>query len=302
LIGVKVRQHGVFEDACIFERMTMDLKTILVHLDHTHRGSARVAVAVDLARAHGSHLIGLLPTGLYDGVIPADAIPMGATDFIAESADYLHRRAEEISVRFRAQLDGARLVSYEIRRVDGTAVDAIVTHGRSSDLVVLGQEDASAKSDTPAPGLVPQVMLRAGRAVLLVPFAGTFTAPAKNALVAWDGSRAAAVAMRAALPLLAEAGRVTLVSCRRSGEPQDSAGVPADEMIRWLQRHGIRATAEQDVTEVDIADALLSRACDLGADLLVMGGYGHSRLHELVLGGVTRQILAQMTLQVLMAH
>jgi len=280
----------------------MDLKTILVHLDHTDRCSARVAVAVDIARAHGSHLIALLPTGLYEGVIPADAIPTGATDFIAESADYLHRRAEEISVRFRAQVDGAGALSHEIRLVDGTAVDAIVKHGRSSDLIVLGQEDASTKSDTPTPGLVPQVLLRAGRPVLLVPFAGSFEAPAKNALVAWDGSRASAVAMRAALPLLATASRVTLVSCRSHGEPKDPAQLLVGEMVRWLQRHGIRATAEQDVTEIDVADALLSRASDLGADLLVMGGYGHSRLRELVLGGVTRQILAQMTLQVLMAH
>ena len=302
LIAVKVRGREVVKDANIFERMNMDFKTILVHLDHTDRCSARVALAAGLARAHGSHLIGLLPSGLYDGIIPADAIPTGVTDFIAESANYLRRRAEAISSSFRTQVSGPNPVSHEIRPVDGTTVDAIVDHGHSSDLIVLGQEDRSIRSDIPAHGLVAQVMLEVGRPVLVVPFVGIAGPAVEHALVAWDGSRASAVALRAALPLLTKVKRVTLVSCRGRNEAQDPAGLLLTEMVRWLDRHGIKAVAEQDVTEIDIADALLSRASDLGADLLVMGGYGHSRLRELVLGGVTKQILSQMTLQVLMAH
>ncbi|CAN7735700.1 MULTISPECIES: universal stress protein [unclassified Variovorax] len=280
----------------------MDFKTILVHLDHTDRCSARVAFAAGLARAHGSHLIGLVPTGLYDGVIPADAIPTGVTDFIAESADHLRRRAEAISESFKVRVSGPIPVSHEIRLTDGTAVDAIVQHGRSSDLIVLGQEDRSARSDAPAHGLVPRVMLQAGRPVLVVPYAGSAEPKVKNVFVAWDGSRASAVAMRAALPLLAKARQVKLVFCRRLGEPHEPARLLVAETLQWLQRHGIKATAEEDVIEIDIAAALLSRACDLGADLMVMGGYGHSRLREMVLGGVTQQILAHMTFPILIAH
>lgn len=280
----------------------MDFKTILVHLDHTDRCSARVALAAGLARAHGSHLIGLVPTGLYDGVIPADAIPTGVTDFIAESADHLRRRAEAISESFKVRVSGPNPVSHEIRLTDGTAVDAIVQHGRSSDLIVLGQEDRSARSDTPAHGLVPRVMLQAGRPVLVVPYAGIARPEARNVFVAWDGSRASGVAMRAALPLLAKARQVKLVFCRRLGQPHEPARLLVAETLQWLQRHGVKATAEEDVIEIDIAAALLSRACDLGADLMVMGGYEHSRLREVVLGGVTQQILAHMTFPVLMAH
>jgi nucleotide-binding universal stress UspA family protein len=280
----------------------MDFKTILVHLDHTDRCSARVALAAGLARAHGSHLIGLVPTGLYDGVIPADAIPTGVTDFIAESADHLRRRAEAISESFKVRVSGPNPVSHEIRLTDGTAVDAIVQHGRSSDLIVLGQEDRSARSDTPAHGLVPRVMLQAGRPVLVVPYAGIAQPEARNVFVAWDGSRASGVAMRAALPLLAKARQVKLVFCRRLGQPHEPARLLVAETLQWLQRHGVKATAEEDVIEIDIAAALLSRACDLGADLMVMGGYEHSRLREVVLGGVTQQILAHMTFPVLMAH
>ncbi|RZL96208.1 MAG: universal stress protein [Variovorax sp.] len=280
----------------------MSFKTILVHLDRSDRCASRVAFAARLARARGSHLIGLLPTGLYDGVIPADAIPAGADDFVAESADYLRRRADAISDAFEAQLLGPNPASYEIRRVDDTTVDAIVNHGRSSDLIVLGQDDRSGESDTRTHGLVAQVMLRSGRPVLVVPYAGNFEAQRKNVLIAWDGSRESAVATRAALPLLIEAPHVTLVSLRRSDQPQDPARLLGAEMTHWLQRHGVRATAEQDVTDVDIADALLSRASDLDVDLIVMGGYGHSRLREFMLGGVTRQVLAQMTVPLVMAH
>jgi len=281
----------------------MSFKTILVHLDHSDRCSCRVALAAALARKYGSHLIGLLPTGLYDGVIPADAIPVGATDFIAESADYLHRRADAISDTFRAHLTGSNPVSSEIRCIDGTTADAIVDHGRSSDLIVLGQEEKSSESDTPVHRLVAQAMLHSGRPVLVVPYAGDFEAVGKNVLVAWDGSRESAVAMRAALPLLIEATRVTLVSLRRSDQRHDPDRVLlVAEMIHWLQRHGVRAVVEQGVTEVAISDALLSRASDLSVDLIVMGGYGHSRLRELMLGGVTRQVLARMTVPVLIAH
>jgi nucleotide-binding universal stress UspA family protein len=280
----------------------MDLKTILVHLDHTDRCSARVAFAAGIARAHGSHVIGLVPTGLYDGVIPANSIPTGVTDFIAESADHLRRRAEAIGESFKAGMSGPVPVPHEIRLTDGTAVDATVQHGRSSDLIVLGQEDRSAMSDIPAHGLVPRVMLQAGRPVLVVPYAGDALPEVKSVFVAWDGSRASAVAMRAALPLLAKARQVKLVYCRKLGHPHEPARLLVVETLQWLQRHDIKATAEEDVIEIDIAAALLSRACDLSTDLVVMGGYGHSRLREVVLGGVTQQILAQMTVPVLMAH
>jgi len=280
----------------------MNIKTILVHLDHTDRCNARVDLAARIARTQGAHLIGLLPSGLLEGTIPADAIPTGMTDYIAESAQYLRQRADLIGEGFRARLlRAAGAESHEIREVDGTTIDALVAHARSSDLVVVGQEDRASESDVPERGLVAQVMLDAGRPVLVVPYAGEFKDAGQDVLLAWDGSRAAAVAMREALPLLAQARRVTLVSFRHPGAGEgQSLLIP--EMSRWLQRHGVHATAQQDITQIDTSDALLSRVSDLGADLIVMGGYGHSRLRERVLGGVTREVLAHMTVPVLIAH
>ena len=280
----------------------MSFKTILVHLDHSERSAARAALAARWARAHESHLVGLVPTGLRDGVIPADAVATGMTDFIAESADYLRRRAEAISREFRQSISAAGSLSYEVRLVEGATIDAVVQHGRASDLVVLGQDGASSAMDIPLHGLAGHVLMEVGQPVLIVPSAGQFESVPRNAVVAWNGSREAAVALHAALPALRRASSVTLASFRRPKEEDDDRQPSGADMLRFLSRHGIQATFERNVTGIDIADALLSRVAELGADLLVMGGYGHSRLRELILGGVTRQILAQMTVPVLTAH
>ncbi|VTU36252.1 Universal stress protein family protein [Variovorax sp. PBS-H4] len=276
----------------------MNIKTILVHLDHTDRCSARVDLAHGIASTQGAHLIGLLPSGLLEGTVPAEVLPTGMTDYIAESARYLRQRAQAIGEGFGARLGPT---SHEIRETDGTTVDSLVAHGRSSDLVVVGQEDRASDSDVPVRGLVAQLVLDVGRPVLVVPYAGKFEQVGQNALLAWDGSRAAAVAMREALPLLTHASRVTLVSFQRTTPIQEDV-LLIPEMTRWLQRHGVQAKFEQHVMEIDTSDALLSRVSDLGADLVVMGGYGHSRLRERVLGGVTREVLAHMTVPVLIAH
>lgn len=110
------------------------------------------------------------------------------------------------------------------------------------------------------------------------------------------------MALRDALPLLDRTSRVTLVSPRKASEAEDSGGLYIPQTIDWLLRHGIQAKSEKYMTTIDFADTLLSTAASMGVDLLVMGGYGHSRLRELVLGGVTREILAHMSVPVLMAH
>jgi nucleotide-binding universal stress UspA family protein len=280
----------------------MTYKTILVHLDRTGACRVRMDLAARWARAHGGHLVGLISTGLIDGIIPAEEIMSGATDFIAESAQYLRLRAEAISHEFRERVTAGGPISYEVRLIDATTVDAVVQHGRTSDLVVLGQRDDDEVKDITTRDLPQRVVMEVGRPVLLVPYAGHFEGVAKNVVVAWDGSREAAVALRAAVPAMQQASKVTLLSCRGVHENLVEERLLAPDIVRYLERHGIRATAESDVTEIDVGDALLSRISDLGADLLVMGCYGHSRFRELMLGGATRHILAQMTVPVLMTH
>ncbi|MEJ8850679.1 universal stress protein [Variovorax rhizosphaerae] len=280
----------------------MSYPTILVHLDRTAACKVRADLAAQWARAHGSHLVGLISTGLIDGIIPADELQSGATDCIAECAEYLRLRAEAIGHDFRERVAAQGSLSYEVRLIDSTTVDAVVRHGRTSDLVVLGQRDDSEVKDMTTRDLPQRVVMEVGRPVLLVPYAGRFEGVPKNAVVAWDGSRESAVAMRAAVPALRQASKVTLVSCCAVHADSGADRLLVPDVLQFLARHGVHATAESDVTDIDVGDALLSRLSDLGADLLVMGGYGHSRFRELMPGGVTRQVLAQMTVPVLMTH
>lgn len=280
----------------------MKLGTILVHLDYSEHCNARVGIAATLARQHGSHLIGLVPTGLYDGVIPSEAIAGKDTDFIAASADFLRVRAEGIAHAFRKLIEGALPISSEVRVVDQPSVDAVVLHGRTSDLVIVGQSPPGDTDTTTARDLPQQVVLHAGRPVLVLPRAKCSRELGSHVLVAWDGSREAAIALRDALPLLSQAASVALVSWRTSAAPADDGDLRIPEILAWLRRHGIEANAEQQVAADGLADALLSHAAQEDAGLVVMGGYGHTRIRELVLGGVTRGIFQRMDVPILMAH
>jgi len=282
----------------------MSYRTILVHLDSSARGNDRVAFAVRWAKAHQAHLVGLVSSGLYDGlVIPAEAFSSGPSDFMARSAQFLAERTERISRSFREQV--GEQVQHEVRVVDMVVIDALVRHGRCSDLVIVGQHDPSDPESLPVLGALPQrVLMETGCPVLMHPYAGRFDRMPRRVVVAWDGSREASMAVRAALPALARAAHVTVVSYGKPGAAQEdeNADLQVPLLLQHLSRHGVAASAERDTVDFEIGDALLSRLADLDTDLLVMGGYGHSRFRELMLGGATRRVLESMTVPVFMAH
>ena len=280
----------------------MKLGTILVHLDHSEHCAARIGLAATLARQHGSHLIGLVPTGLYDGTIPAEAIAEKDTDFIAASADYLRVRAEGVAHTFRKLIEGPRSISCEVRLVDLPSVDAVIHHGRTSDLVIVGQTQRDEADSMTAGNLPEQAVLHGGRPVLVIPRAKSSRDFGKNVMVAWDGSREAAVAMRESLAMLSKAASVVLESLHRGAVPSNDGDLLIPQTLHWLLRHGIEASSDQHVVDGSFADALLALAEQKEAGLIVMGGYGHARIREMVLGGVTREILERMDVPVLMAH
>jgi nucleotide-binding universal stress UspA family protein len=119
-------------------------------------------------------------------------------------------------------------------------------------------------------------------------------------MVCWDGSRPAARAVADAMPPLAKAGRVEIVMISNERGKQQIEGA---DMCQHLARHGLKVDVHRITGgDIDVADALLSHAADSGADFMVMGGYGHSRLREFVLGGVTHSIFRSMTVPALMSH
>jgi nucleotide-binding universal stress UspA family protein len=189
-------------------------------------------------------------------------------------------------------------------RVDRTpsAQDAMI-HARYADLVIVGQHDPQTGRSSFATLSVADLALVAGRPVLVVPHAGRFATIGERVIVAWNGSREATRAVHDALPLLRAAKSVSVFSiAAQAGESPESRW-PGADIAAHLSRHGVPVTTQHTIADpVSVADALLNSASDDGADLIVMGAYGRSQLRELVLGGVTRDVLRMMTVPVLLSH
>jgi nucleotide-binding universal stress UspA family protein len=283
----------------------MAYKDLLVVLDAEPRSHERIVVAAALAERYGAHLVGLYVT-------PA-AEPPGRLDYFNSDMPLLGPLYRDIEEKTRAQTEAIHIVfddivgrqslSAEWRVATGHPSDMAALHGRYADLIILGQidpDDGRALLIRPRP---EEVTLLAGRAVLVIPYAGTFENIGRRVLVAWDASREATRAVNDAMPLLAGASSVTVISVNPKQSTDGHGEVPGADIALHLARHGVAAQVEHTVSDgIGIGNTLLSRASDLEADLLVMGAYGHSRVRELLLGGTTRTVLASMTLPVLMAH
>ncbi|MEO8309566.1 MAG: universal stress protein [Caldimonas sp.] len=279
----------------------MTYKTIVVHLDAGARCAARVDLAIQLARRFGARLVGIAATGLPDVIVTMNSAIPDALECVALSAATLRQNAEAAASAFDAQCRSAEIVSFESRVVVGEALDAVVRHGRCSDLLVLGQTDVAAPSDGIAFDFPQQVLLHAGPPALVVPYTGRFASVGQRVLVAWKDTREAAHALRDALPLLRGAEKVSLIEIG----PAVTANDPDDSLrsaSAWLASHGVAFAAHREIDFAGAGEQLLSRANDLSVDLIVCGGYGHSRLREWVLGGVTRHLLGHMTVPTFFSH
>jgi nucleotide-binding universal stress UspA family protein len=276
----------------------MSYKTILVHIDPGKRCSVRVDVAIRLAQQHDAHLVALHAIAPFEppGYVMAE---MGPAIIDAQKAV----AAKELALTeggFNKQVSAAGLRNVEWRSAVDDLTDAMTLHARYADLLVIGQVDASEHSHVPA-DFPARLVLAAGRPVLILPSVGSFATVGKRILIAWHPSREAARAVTDAIPLLQRADSVHVMAVNpKAGE---HGTVPGADIGLYLARHGVRVEVKTDHgAEIDVGNELLSRAADLDADLIVMGGYGHSRLKEWVLGGATRTILESMTVPVLMSH
>lgn len=279
----------------------MDYKTILVHLDRGARRSERLELALTLAERYDAHLVGLfaLSAVRMPSYVRADA----SATLIAAQNRQRTEDAREAEAAFRAAAARHGGVKAEWRVSDADALDAVRLNARYSDLVVAGQREREAEGEAGiAPEFVDELVLSCGRPVLLVPYGGRFPDAGKRALVAWNASSEAARAIADALPLLARAQRVNVIVFE-TGKPGDHGEEPGADAALYLARHGVKATVSRyGSPDVDVGSQILSRAADMSADLIVMGAYGHSRMRELVLGGVSRTILESMTAPVLMSR
>jgi nucleotide-binding universal stress UspA family protein len=194
------------------------------------------------------------------------------------------------------------VVSAQSRMLDvsvASAPDVFAKVARRFDLAIIGQAEPEAPSLERL--IVEAALFDSGRPVVIVPYVQRSSLTLDRVMVCWDGSRSAARAVADAMPLLVRAKATEVVTV--ASEPAKSDEIPGADIGHHLARHGVKVEIDSIVTvETDVASTILSHAADISADFLVMGGYGHSRLREFVLGGVTRGILSSMTLPTLMSH
>jgi len=280
----------------------MPLHDILVLLDASEQGKERLRLAANLASRHGAHLTGL---HVFDPMPPLFIPDPSGGAAIAELLEQLRQEAltaaAGIEAGFREQLrrDG---IAGEWRLVEGSIPQRTALHARYADLVILGQDNPDAEPS--ADGVtIEAVLFTSGRPVLLVPYAGRFATLGRRVLIGWNGSREASRAVHDALPLIAGAEQVTILAVNPEAGGGGHGEEPGADIARHLARHGLAVTVERAAgAEIGAGDMLLNRAAEIGTDLIVTGAYGHSRFRELVLGGVTRTLLRQMTVPVLMSH
>lgn len=274
----------------------MALKDLLVCLDSHPSVEARINLAISLAQLDGAHLAGL-------HVVPPAPMPAYYTPETVEISRSLRKKAAEtfeqtVGQRFNDALRRQGLQG-ELRVVEGEVDDEATLHARYVDLTIVGQADP----DRPLEEAVSpdHLVLYSGRPVLVVPYIGHSGTLGERVVVAWNAGREASRAVNDALPLLSRAKlvRVLALNPERTGPHGEQVGA---DIALHLARHGVTAEVSVMNTEIGEADMLLSQVADAGADLVVMGAYGHSRARELVLGGVTRHMLRHMTVPVFMSH
>jgi len=277
----------------------MGLNDIVVYVDGAEAAKARVDFAVGLAKEHGAHLIGIAfaPTA----ILPLYGADVGFAD-MTEVLQSVKTQGEAALASFKARAK-SESVSAEGRLVQGISEEFphhFACCARHVVFAIIGQP----RDGDPLLGqyaLAERCLFASGRPVLIVPAAPDKLA-LKTMVVAWDGSAEAARAFNDAMTFLKPAKRVVLVSVT-SADQGDKAEVPAENMVTHLERHGVKAELMRiPARDEDIGRLLLTKAKDLGADMIVMGAFHHSRWREFILGGVTLTMLEEANIPLFMAH
>ncbi|HSM19573.1 MAG TPA: universal stress protein [Hyphomicrobiales bacterium] len=281
----------------------MGYRTILLNLQDPKRSEAIVQAGIGLARKFEAHLVGLYVVPKVQYFYATAAIQVATEVFEAEQR-FFDEQAQKNKEIFEREVPGDVVSEWRSIQADGVVTtDSIVEQAICADLVLTGQIDPEEGMEGDI-GTPERLVMESGRPVLVIPYAGRFESIGDNVLVAWNGSREAARATFDALPLLNKARSVKLLWANPETEDGGNGnGMPGSEMASTLSRHDIKVEAGHSATrDVGVGDELLSRAADQGADLLVMGAYGHSRVREYVFGGATRHILQHMTVPTLLSH
>jgi hypothetical protein len=255
--------------------------------------------AISIAEAFNAHLLGV--AFAYEPVIPGSVMGGIPPEFLEAQRAESEKSARAAIARFEQAAKRAG-ISFETRVLSASvsgASDLLGRIGRRFDIVVVGQPTR----ERPMPDEVIDegVLFECGRPVIFVPFIQKAGLALDRVMVCWDGGRTATRAIADSMPFLEKAKQVELVVV--GSKPPKSDEVSGADIGQHLARHGLKVEVKRITSpDIDVPSTILSYAADSSADMIVMGGYGHSRLREFVLGGATRGLLESMTVPVLMSH
>jgi nucleotide-binding universal stress UspA family protein len=248
-----------------------------------------------------AHLIGTATSGLVElSYLLAAGAPMGmmpATDIGQLRAD-----AELYLDNFSAHCRDFGVTTYETRLLDTSAAEGLILQSRYCDLLVAGQEDVSEYGLLAPPRLPGMLVTQAARPVLLVPPATPAAGNFDKIMIAWNGSLGISRVIAFAMPLIKRAAKIFIAVCNPDDERIDTGGEPGADLATFLARHHQNVELVRRDPSEAVDAALIDLAAELGANLMLAGAYGHSRLHDWVLGSTTRGLIENTRIPLMMTH
>jgi nucleotide-binding universal stress UspA family protein len=275
------------------------IKDIIVHLEHRITRDPARDFAISVAEAFDAHVAGV--AFAYTPDFPGYGMLQIPPDIVAQMIAESEKSASAAIERFDAAASRS-LVSAEHRLIKaaGAAAPAILsTLARRLDLSVFMQSGPDVNNDD----MIETSLFQSGRPLIVVPYIQKDGLKLDRVVCCWDGSRAAARAFNDALPLLAKAAKADLLIVLNEKTKGNNNVIRGVEIATHLARHDVKVEIETvPAADIDVASAILSYVADSSGTLIVIGGYGHAKLREVILGGVTRDILKSMTVPVFMSH
>jgi len=279
----------------------MTYKTILVHIDESKDAIKRTHVAHQIASMFDAHITGVALTGISRYIFESTDLGVGDPNIMLHLSA-LRDRAEKAITQFKQVSAGLGITTTESLIANDEANGGLGLRARYSDLIVIGQTNRNEPSPSVLSDFPEFMIVNSGRPVLVIPHHCVSTSFAERCVIAWDGSREAARAVTDALPLLKQSQFVHVSIINPSKHSEAHGEEPGADIALFLARHGVKVEIAARFSNHDTGKSLLATCQELNADLLIMGGYAHSRFREMILGGTTRTILETMDIPVLLSH
>lgn len=279
----------------------MTYKTILVHIDESKNTILRTKIAHQIASMFDSHITAVALTGISRYIFESTDLGVGDPNISLHLA-VLRERAEKAIAQFKQFSSALNIATTECFIANDEANGGLGLRARYADLIVIGQTNRNEPSPSVLSDFPEFMIVNSGRPVLIVPHHGELQSFAERCVIAWDGSREAARAVTDAIPLLKRSQSVHVSIINPEKQNEEHGEEPGADVALFLARHGIKVEIATRFSAHDTGKSILALCKELNADLLIMGGYGHSRFREMIMGGTTRTVLEEMDIPVLMSH